>query len=179
MAGEQPPFLIVGTIQKPHGIKGELFVRLETDRPAAVFAAGRALRLGDSAGRPSDDVLTIERARAFKGGVLVKMAEHAGRTSEIEALRGRTLLIPRSEAAPLDEDEVFYHELLGLKVVTAAEGEVGTVGEVYDAPSGPLLSVRRTGAGELLIPFVREMIRRIDAAEGVLELDLPAGLLDL
>ena len=61
----------------------------------------------------------------------------------------------------------------------AAEGEVGTIDEVYDAPAGPMLSVRRERGKELLIPFVRQMIRRVDPAEKVLELDLPAGLLDL
>ena len=176
---DSPPYLIVGTVQKPHGIKGELFVRLETDRPDAVYAPGRVLLLGDAKGRRSDGVLTIERARAFKGGMLGTVAGHTGRTPELEELRGRTLLIPRDQAAPPEEDEVFYHDLLGMKVVTAAEGEIGTIGEVYDAPAGPMLSVRRKGAKELLIPFVREMIRRVDAAEKVLELDLPAGLLEL
>jgi 16S rRNA processing protein RimM len=179
MAGEEPPFLIVGTVQKPHGIKGELFVRLETDRPGEVFAPGRVLRLGDGAGRPAEEALTVERARAFKGGMLVKVAEHGGRDEALEALRGRTLLIPREEAAAPAEDEVFYHQLLGMRVVTAAEGEVGTVREVYDAPSGPLLSVEREGRKELLVPFVRETIRRVDPVEKVLELDLPAGLVEL
>jgi len=178
MAAE-PEYLIVGTVQKPHGIKGELFVRLETDRPGEVFAPGRVLALGDGDGRRSDAVLTIERARAFKGGMLIKVAEHAGRTPEIEELRGRTLLIPRGEAAALADDEVFYHDLLGMRVVTEAEGEIGVVDEVYDAPSGPLLSVRREGGKELLIPFVRETIRRLDAAEKVLELEVPPGLLSL
>ena len=179
MAEPAPEHLIVGTVQKPHGIKGELFIRLETDRPEAVFAPGRVLILGDEKGALSEASLTVERARAFKGGMLVKAAGLVGRTQELEELRGRTLLIPRDQAAPPAEDEVFYHDLLGMKVVTAAEGEVGTIGEVYDAPAGPMLSVRREGAKELLIPFVREMIRRVDAAEKVLELDLPAGLLEL
>lgn len=179
MAGSEHELLIVGTVQKPHGIKGELFIRLETDRPDAVYAPGRVLVLGDAKGRRSDAVLTIERARAFKGGMLVKVAEHTGRTPEMEALRGRTLLIPRGEAAALDEGEVFYHDLVGMKVVTAAEGDIGVVAEVYDAPSGPLLSVKREAGKELLIPFVRETIRRLDAAEKVLELEVPPGLLDL
>ena len=179
MAEPGTEYLIVGTVQKPHGIKGELFIRLETDRPDAVFAPGRALVLGDAKGRRSDAVLTIERARAFKGGMLVKVAEHTGRTPEMEELRGRTLLIPRGEAAALAEGEVFYHDLVGMKIVTQAEGEIGTVAEVYDAPSRPLLSVTREGRKELLIPFVRETIRRLDAAEKVLELEVPPGLLDL
>ena len=179
MADSEAEYLIVGTVQKPHGIKGELFIRLETDRPDAVYAPGRVLVLGDAKGRRSDAVLTIERARAFKGGMLVKVAEHAGRSPEIEELRGRTLLIPREDAAALAEDEVFYHDLVGMKVVTAAEGHIGVITEVYDAPSGPLLSVTREAGKELLIPFVRETIRRLDAAERVLELEVPPGLLDL
>lgn len=179
MADGEAEYLIVGTVQKPHGIKGELFIRLETDRPDAVYAPGRVLVLGDAKGRRSDAVLTIERARAFKGGMLVKVAEHAGRSPEIEALRGRTLLILRAEAAAPAEDEVFYHDLIGLRIVTAAEGEIGVIAEVYDAPSGPLLSVTRAEGKELLIPFVRETIRRLDAAEKVLELEVPPGLLDL
>lgn len=179
MASAAPEFLIVGTVQKPHGIKGELFVRLDTDRPAQVFTPGRVLRLGDGSGAPSGEVLTVERARAFKGGMLVKAAEHASRTEAVESLRGRSLLIPAAEAAPPDEDEIFYHDLVGMRVLTAAEGEIGTVDDVYDAPSGPMLAVRRAGKKELLIPFVREMVTRADPAEKVLELELPAGLLEL
>lgn len=179
MAGEEPGFLIVGTVQKPHGIKGELFVRLDTDRPESAFAAGRVLRLGDAAGLPSDASLTVERARPFKGGMLLKAAETGARDAALEALRGRTLLIPRDEADAPGEGEVFYHQLLGMRVSTAAEGEIGRVREVYDAPSGPLLAVERAAGKELLIPFVREMILRIDAAAAELELDLPAGLLEL
>ena len=179
MAGEAPQYLVVGTVQKPHGIKGELFVRLETDRPDEVFTPGRVLLLADAAGRLAGGSLTVERARQFKGGVLLKAAEHASRTAEAEALRGAALVIPRSEAVPPGEDEVFYHELVGLRVHAGGE-EVGTVRELYAAPSGFLLGVERPGGrGELLIPFVREMVRRLDVEARVLEIEVPAGLLDL
>ncbi|HEX5725075.1 MAG TPA: ribosome maturation factor RimM [Longimicrobiaceae bacterium] len=178
MDGDGAQHLVVGTVQKPHGIKGELFVRVETDRPAEVFAPGRVLLLADAAGRPQGGSLTVERARAFKGGLLVKVAEHAGRTPEAEALRGRTLVIPRGEAAPLADDEVFYHELVGMRVV-AGEETVGTVRELYEAPAGFLLGVERADGRELLVPFVRELVRRMDAQARVLEIEAPAGLLDL
>ncbi|HLL84331.1 MAG TPA: ribosome maturation factor RimM, partial [Longimicrobium sp.] len=101
-----------------------------------------------------------------------------GRESEVDGLRGLTLLIPRGEARPLDEDEVFLHQLVGM-TVAADEGTVGTVRELYDAPSGFLLAVDRPGKGELLIPFVKAMVRRIDVEAGVLELEAPPGLLEL
>ncbi|HSU15037.1 ribosome maturation factor RimM [Longimicrobium sp.] len=171
-------WLIVGGVQKPHGIKGELFVRVETDHPAAVFAPGRVLRLGDANGNPVEGSLTIERARPFKGGLLVKTAELSGRDERLDALRGRSLLIPAGDAAPLAEDETFVHQLIGLRVLAAGE-PVGVVREVYDAPGGWYLGVEREGKKELLLPFVREMVTRVDPAEGVVEVDPPAGLLEL
>lgn len=171
-------WLIVGAVQKPHGIKGELFVRVETDHPGAVFAPGRVLRLGDAQGRPDGETLTIERARPFKGGLLVKTTEFTTLDERIQALRGRSLLIAEGEAAPLGQDETFVHHLIGLRVLASGEA-VGIVREVYEAPSGWYLGVEREGKKELLLPFVREMVTRVDPAEGVVEVELPAGLLEL
>ena len=178
MAGTEPALLIVGGVAKPHGIKGELFVRVETDHPDAVFRPGRVRLLGDADGKPTGGTLTVERARPFKGGVLLKVAEHAGRGDAQDALRGASLLLEMSELKALEEDEVFLHQLIGLKVM-ADGAEVGRVREVYEAPSGVLLGVERAGRRELLVPFVRDMLKRMDVAEGVLELEAPPGLLEL
>lgn len=178
MAADAAEYLAVGTVQKPHGIRGELFVKVETDRPTLVFTVGRVLRVAGADGTPAGPVLTVERARPFKGGILLKAAELTARSPELDELRGRSLLISRDEAAPLDEGEVFFHDLVGMRVVAGGE-EVGTVADVYEYPSGHLLSVRRRGKAELMLPFVAEMIRRMDVAERVLEIDPPAGLLEL
>jgi 16S rRNA processing protein RimM len=179
MAGGASEYLIVGTVQKPHGVRGELFVKLETDRPDVVFAAGRVLLLGDPGGSPLGGSLTVERARPFKGGFLLKVAGLTGLTPEVEALRGRTLLIPREEAAPLAEGEVFIHDLLGMEV-RSGEEVVGTVHDVYDSPGGYLLAVRRPGKkGEVMIPFVEAVVERVDTEARTLELAPLPGLLEL
>jgi 16S rRNA processing protein RimM len=178
VSGPDDRMLIVGTIRKPHGIRGELVVELETDRPDAVFVPGRSLRLGDAQGRPSDGVLTVERARPFKGGLLVRTAEHQRLDEAVQALRGRTLLLASSEVSPLDEDEVFLHDLVGLTAV--AEGQkVGVVVDVTSLPSGLLLVVRRKGKSDLYIPFVRQIVSHVDLERQVVELDPPPGLLEL
>lgn len=171
-------YLIVGGIYKPHGIRGELMVRLETDHPDAVFAPGRVLLLGDARGHPDGRSVTVERARPFKQGYLLKVAGITTRTAEVDAMRGASLLIPREEAAPLHEGEVFTHQLVGLCVV-AGETQVGTVRDLYDAPGGQLLAVDRGRGRELLVPFVSALVRRIDVDAGVVELDAPDGLLEL
>lgn len=172
-------FLIVGLVQKPHGIRGELAVALETDRPTEVFRPGRVLLVGTQDGKPDGESLTVERARPFKDGLLVKVAEHTSRTAQTDALRGRTLLIPREEAPPLDADEVWTHELVGMRVL-AGEQEVGAVRDVFDAPAGGhLLAVERPGRRELLVPFVADLVRRVDRERRIVELEPREGLLDL
>jgi 16S rRNA processing protein RimM len=171
-------FLIVGGIQKPHGIRGELYVRVETDRPDEVFRPGRVLLLGDGRGHPDGRSVTVDRARPFKDGLLLKAVGLTSRTAEVDAMKGAQLLLPREELAPLAEGEIYTHQLVGLRVV-AEEGEVGVVRDLYDAPGGQLLGVDRPGKAELLIPFVQALVKRIDVEAGVLELDAPPGLLDL
>jgi 16S rRNA processing protein RimM len=175
--GADDPLLLVGTIRKPHGVRGELFVWTETDRPAAVFRPGRSLRLGDADGEVPGSI-TVERARPFKDGYLVKTVEHTSRNEALEALRGRSLYIPRSQAVPLAEDEVFYHDLIGMRV-EAHGAEVGTVREVYETPGADLLVVDRPDQTELLVPFVRDTLVRLDREGRVLEIDPPEGLLEL
>jgi 16S rRNA processing protein RimM len=178
MGARRPEHLIVGTVAKPHGIRGELAVKVDTDNPASVFRAGRVLLLGDARGRPDGRTLTVERARPFKEGMLVRTREHTSRTAEVDALRGAVLLIPAGEAAPAADDEVFFHEVVGMRVRTA-EAEVGTVRDLYESPGGFLLGVTAAEGKEVLVPFVREMVTRIDREAGVMEIAVPPGLLEL
>lgn len=171
-------YLSVGVVRKPHGIRGELLIGVETDRPESVFRPGRELHLGSAAGVPTGKRLTIGRVRPFKDGYLVVAKEFPSRNAEMEALRGHTLLIPEAEAAPPAEDEVFYHELAGMRVVVG-EAAVGTVREVMETPGGDLLVVKREEGKDLLVPLVREMVAGIDREARVVTIDPPEGLLDL
>lgn len=178
MDATAPDLLIVGTIHKPHGIRGELAVRTTTDQPEFVFRPGRVFSVGDVAGRPTGQVLTLDRARPFKEGMLVKLSGFTSRTPELDALRGATLLLPRAETSPLAEDEAFYDELLGMQVRTV-DAEVGEVAELYETPNGLLLGVRGPAGREHLVPFVREFVVRLDREARLLEIRAPAGLLEL
>lgn len=174
---ERPPFLRVGTIRKPHGIQGELFVALESDRPEAVFQPGRVLHLGDASG-VGEGTLTVVRARPFKGGILLRTEEHARRSEALEALRGAVLWVASDRVAPLEEGEYFYHQLIGLRVVDGGR-ERGRVVDILAAGGQDLLVVERPGQGELWVPFLRAWVARVDLAAGELELCAPAGLWEL
>jgi 16S rRNA processing protein RimM len=178
MGNADAAFLLVGRIRKPHGIRGELFLWPETDRPEVAFQTDQTLFLGDDDGPFADARLTVERARPFKDGFLLKAREHGTRSEALEELRGRSLYIRRADAAPLAEDEVYYHELIGMRVVAGGE-EVGRIREVYEGPGTDLLAVTRQGKPELLVPFVRDIVRNVDVEAGEVAIEPPPGLLEL
>jgi 16S rRNA processing protein RimM len=177
-AGDEPGWLIVGTVRKPHGVRGELQLSLETDRPDDVFRKGRVLELGDERGRPLGRRFTVGRARPFKDGLLLTLDELTSRNATVEGLRGHSLLIPATEAAPPGEGEVFYRDLVGCEVIVGGE-RIGTVKELLPTRGAELLVIRRKGAKELLVPFVAEMITSVDVEKRTVEIDPPEGLLEL
>jgi 16S rRNA processing protein RimM len=181
-AGERaaPGHLIVGHITKAHGTRGELFVLPLTDRPAEVFLAGRELLLGDADGELGEDagIVVVEAARAFKRGLLVAFEGSASR-EDADALAGRYLLLPMEALPPLEEGEVFYHDLLGLEVETVAGEPVGVVREVFDTEPHHLLEVEGVDGRRRLIPFAQRIVRTVDPAARRLVIDPPEGLLDL
>lgn len=175
-----PEHLIVGQITKPHGTRGEVFIWPLTDTPDNVFAEGRELLLGDENGviDGAEAPLIVERSRAFKRGVLVKLEGLEDRAA-VELLAQRYVLAPTSALAPPGEDEVYYHELLGLEVSTVDGVVVGRVREVFETEPSHLLEVKGADGAVHLIPFARRIVKQLDVAGGRLVIDPPPGLLEL
>lgn len=173
LAMEQPVQLLIGTVVKSHGIKGEVVVRPTTDEPDLRFAKNEVLQ-GKQAGKEVS--LTIATVRWHQGRLLVRFAEIADR-NQADTLRGMQFF-----AAPLEdpEDDGFYdHELIGLKV--QVEGEtIGVVADVLHQSAQDLLVVMlQPEEREVLIPFVHAIVPEVDLAQGLLVCTPPAGLLEL
>ena len=91
-------------------------------------------------------------------------------------MRGSLLEVPESERRPLPEGEYYEDELLGLTVRTAEGETLGRVTELLNPGPNNVLVVRGE-RGEVLIPFIEDVIRRVDPAQGVIEIDLVEGLM--
>ncbi|MGH7475771.1 MAG: ribosome maturation factor RimM [Longimicrobiales bacterium] len=174
----EPERLVVGVVRRPHGVNGEVLVHPLTGHMHDVFVPGRELWLGET-GATDDGPgrIHIDAAREHRGGMLLSLADVASRTAA-EALVGRELLLEREALAPLAEDEVFYHDLVGLEVFDQSGARVGVVREVFEAQPADLLDVRGE-AGAVLVPFTKRIIREVDLDAGRVVIEPPEGLLEL
>lgn len=162
----------VGAIGKPHGIRGALMVDLRTDEPERRFSPGAVLRVE---GTPR--TLTVGHSSWHGGRLRVEFQEINDRTGA-EAARGWVLVcdVPADEL-PEDEDEFYDRQLVGLTAVLSDGSVVGTVTEVVHLPAQDLLAIDVEGT-ERLVPFVNELVPRVDLGAGQVELVALPGLLE-
>jgi 16S rRNA processing protein RimM len=178
----QPAFIIVGRVRKAHGIRGEVVVETITDAPDAIFASGRRVFAGTATGDPAPNRLELHvtGVRPFNEGLLVGFAEVPDRNAA-ETWRGRYLLLPADEVAPPADDEVYVHELVGMRVELPGGQPVGTVEETYELPQGLAIDVRRDAPHEqetIMLAYDDRTIASVDRASRVIVVTPPDGLLE-
>jgi 16S rRNA processing protein RimM len=182
----EPEYAIVGLIRKAQGIRGEVVVEALTNKPDVVFASGSRVFAGTSDGdlavahdvKGEDEIptLTVAGSKPFKKGLIVQFEELRDRDSA-ELWRGRYLLAPFSELPPLQDDEVYLHDLIGMKAVTQDGEEIGTVTTFYELPQGLMLDVK-TGTGSVVVPYRPEFVLSTDPTNRTLVVDDSSGLFD-
>lgn len=151
--------LEVGRIERAHGVRGDVVVRLVTNRSERV-APGAQLVVGDR-------TLEVVASTPHHDRWIVTFAGVRDRTAA-EALRGAVLL-----AAPLDDpDELWVHDLVGAEVFDSTGTSRGTVVEVHANPASDLL-VLDSGA---LVPV--RFVTAVDPGRRI-DVDTPDGLFDL
>jgi len=172
-------YYLVGRVRRAHGIRGELVIEALTDAPDAVFAPGRRVFAGTVEGDIAADhrELRVMRSSPFKGGLIVAFEGIPDRTAA-EVWRDRTLLVPENEVEPPSADEVFIHDLVGMRVIHVDGSAVGEVVEVFELPQGIVLDVRREEGKNVMLPFNDETVVAVDSERRTIEVDPVEGLLD-
>ncbi|MCT1460293.1 ribosome maturation factor RimM [Aestuariimicrobium sp. p3-SID1156] len=165
--------VIVGSIGKAHGVRGDVVVDVRTDEPERRFAVGSVLRVEGTRRE-----LTVARLAWHSGRLLVHF-EGLDDRNAAESARGQVLVVdvPVDEV-PEEEDEYYDRQLVGLTAVLADGTRVGTVTEVVHLPEQDLLAIDVDGE-ERLVPFVRALVPRVSLSEKLVELaDVPGLLAD-
>ncbi len=158
MTDERPALLSVGYIRRAHGVQGEVFVRLTTNRDERV-AVGAELVGGEQ-------TLVVVASRRNDTDFLVRF-KGVNERNGADALKGTELF-----ARPIDDpDELWVDELIGCTVVDRDGIERGVVEELLVNPASDLLALDT----EALVP-----VRFITAVtDGEITVDVPDGLFEV
>lgn len=120
----------------------------------------------------------VVSARLDKGIVLV-MLEGLNDRDKAQALHGRYISVSRSDAVPLPKGRYYTADLIGMTVTDDERGELGQVSDCIEAGSGHILSIKRKGKKDLLIPFVKEYCYDVSVENASIRCKLPDGLYEL
>jgi 16S rRNA processing protein RimM len=174
--------VVIGRIGRPHGVGGEVVVKIRTDEPERRFVEGATIvaeRERDGTRRS----LVLESMRPHNDDLLVCFAGIGDRTAA-EDIGGSLLMADVAIAdRPDDEDEFYDHQLIGLTAVGTDGSPIGEVREVLHLPLQDALSVVDADGRELLFPFVAEIVTDVRVTDstgpGRVTIAAPEGLLDL
>ena len=165
----------IGIILKPQGVKGELRVFPTTDDPGRFALLDEVTITLD--GKP-EAVYPVKSARRHKNLVMLSL-DGVDDRSAAEALTNGVIKIPPEKALPLDTDEYYIRDLVGLAVETHEGEALGYIREVLATGANDVYVISKTGdkeTNELLIPAIKSCIMSVSVPEKIVRVRLPEGL---
>ena len=162
-----------GKVAKTHGLKGEITIKLDVANPSD-FTELRYLLIeengtlipyfidyqkinGDKMFVKLQDVKNIERAIVFVG---------------------KAVFLPNELLPQLDDDEFYYKEIVGFKLIDELKGEIGIISDVLEYPTQAVIQVMHDGK-EILIPVHDDILQNVDKKAKILNVKAPEGLIDM
>lgn len=170
-------YVRVGQIVNTQGIKGELRVLASTDFPQERFKVGSELYIDTKTAKKP---VTIEKSRQHKNFQILKFLD-LDNINDVELFKGQHLYVatanrPENE---LDADEYYYQDIIGLTVVeTQTNAVYGTVTDILALGPNDVWRIDSPQHGEILMPYLKTIVDRIDLTEKKAYVTLPEGLID-
>jgi 16S rRNA processing protein RimM len=118
--------------------------------------------------------IVLERARLDRHGAILKLAGVDSR-EDAERLRGQILCVAEADAVQLPGGTYFWHQIVGLRVHSDEGEDLGLVAEIIPT-GGNDVYVVRDGGREILLPAIKDVVREIDLAGGIMTVHMIEGL---
>ncbi|WP_409340999.1 ribosome maturation factor RimM [Paenibacillus sp. MBLB4367] len=166
----------VGKVVNTHGIRGELKVISSTDFPDVRFAKGSQLLLVDSATRGTQEVV-VESGRQHKNVYILKLSGYQ-HINEVEKFKGWDIKVTDEHLVELEEDEYYYHEIVGCRVVSEEGREIGTVTEILTTGANDVWVVGREKGKPVLVPVIDDVLLHVDVEQKLITIRLLEGMMD-
>lgn len=172
--GSPENLLLVGKVIRPHGLEGRLRI-ISYARSAESFPQpGMVFLKLNSGGTREHTALSVSPHK----NILLMTLEGVDSLERAEEYRGAEIFVKKSASDPGEEEEFFWHELIGLRVFLNTGQYVGTLRHIL-ATGGNDIYVVQEGEKEVLIPAIHEVVEKVDLNTGKMIISDMEGLLDL
>ena len=163
----------VGVITTTHGVRGEVKVFPTTD-DSKRFRKLKEVILDTG---KEEKVLEVEGVKFFKNLVILKFRD-SDNINDIEKYKGCSLYVTRANAVRLKSDEYFVADLIGMYVFLEDGQPFGTLKDVMETGANDVYVIEMSDGREVLVPAIKDCIRKVEPEAGRMEIHLLPGLLD-
>ena len=167
---DRPKLVAIGYIRRAHGVRGSVLIESLTDNPAR-FETLSDVQIEIDGSRRS---FRLENCSAASNGWLVKF-EGVDDRNEAERLKGGYLQIEAGDLPELEEGSYHVIDLTGIEVYTTSGELLGTVSEILKYPANDVWVVEGD-KGKLMLPAIRDVIKKVDIPGKRMEVELLNGL---
>ena len=164
--------LQVGAITQTHGVRGEVKVFPTTDDVNRFKKLKQVILDTGKETMP----LEIQSVKFFKQFVILKF-KGIDNINDIEKYKRCSLYVTREHAVPLEEDEYFIADMIGMEVCTEDGNIFGTLKDVIETGANDVYVIENAEHGEVLVPAIKECIRSVDIEKGQMMIHLMDGLI--
>jgi 16S rRNA processing protein RimM len=168
-ATEDPGMILLGRVSGLFGVKGWIKVYSDTEPRDNILNYSPWYLRREGEWQPFE----VIAGRPHGKGIVAHLADCTDRDAAAELI-GSAIAIRRDQLPAAGEDEYYWSDLRGLKVVTTQGVDLGQVVSLMETGANDVLVVKETGetGQERLIPFIRhQVIREVDLERGLLIVD--------
>lgn len=163
----------IGKVLRTQGLKGYVRVHLFSDTLKDCLSQKE---VSIKKGNGNFQSLKIEKTQPYKGNLLIKF-EGLSHINDVIDIVKSILYLKKSHLPPLEEDEYYHFQLKGLKLITKEGSFIGTVVEIIPTAANEVL-VAKDGEKEYFLPFIGDVIERVDLDKGLIFINPLEGLIE-
>ena len=167
--------LKVGKIVNTHSLKGEVKVISSTDFEEQRFEKGTELLI--TRGNQVVKEVTVESYRTHKNNLLVKFVG-IDSIEETEKLKNLQIKIDSENIGELEENEYYFHEIIGCEVFDENGKSLGEISEILTPGANDVWVIKSQNGKEILIPYIEDVVKKIDVENKKIDIEVMEGLID-
>ena len=167
--------LKVGKIVNTHSLRGEVKVISSTDFEEQRFEKGTELLV--TRGNQVVKEVTVESYRTHKNNLLVKFVG-IDSIEEAEKLKNLQIKIDSENIGELEENEFYFHEIIGCEVFDENGKSLGEISEILTPGANDVWVIKSQNGKEILIPYIEDVVKKIDVENKKIDIEVMEGLID-